>query len=133
MSEFKALRVHQGPNGRFARVDSILLDDLTPGDVVIRVAYSSLNYKDALAITGTGAILRALPRTAGIDLSGVGIGEHRSRRVAAFGDHNVVAVARDHALQKAALHRIVVDDENALDHGRHPVRVSNWGTLPQQA
>ena len=41
------------------------------GDVVIRVAYSSLNYKDALAVTGKGPIARGYPRTAGIDLAGV--------------------------------------------------------------
>ncbi|MGH8298754.1 MAG: YhdH/YhfP family quinone oxidoreductase [Steroidobacteraceae bacterium] len=71
MSSFQALRVQQGPSGRFARLESVALDELTPGDVVIRVAYSCLNYKDALAVTGKGAIARGYPRTAGIDLSGV--------------------------------------------------------------
>jgi acrylyl-CoA reductase (NADPH) len=71
MSGFKALRVQQGPSGRFARFESVALDDLTPGDVVVRVAYSCLNYKDALAVTGKGSIARGYPRTAGIDLSGV--------------------------------------------------------------
>ena len=63
--------MHQGPGGRRARLESVTLDDLTPGDVVVRVAYSSLNYKDALAVTGKGSIVRAYPRTAGIDLAGV--------------------------------------------------------------
>jgi acrylyl-CoA reductase (NADPH) len=45
--------------------------DLTPGEVLVRVAYSGLNYKDALAVTGKGAIARGYPRVAGIDLSGV--------------------------------------------------------------
>ncbi len=71
MSSFKALRVQQGPNGRFARLVSVTLDELTPGDVIVRVAYSGLNYKDALAVTGKGAIARGYPRTAGIDLAGV--------------------------------------------------------------
>jgi acrylyl-CoA reductase (NADPH) len=71
MSNFKALRVHKGESGPSARFDSVSLDDLTPGKVVIRIAYSSLNYKDALAVTGKGAILRGLPRIPGIDLSGV--------------------------------------------------------------
>lgn len=71
MASFKALRVKQGPSGRFAGFESVTLDDLTPGDVVVRVAYSSLNYKDALAVTGKGSIARGYPRTAGIDLSGV--------------------------------------------------------------
>jgi NADPH2:quinone reductase len=71
MSSFRALRVQQGPSGRFARLESVTLDDLTPGEVVVRVAYSGLNYKDALAVTGKGAIARGYPRTAGIDLAGV--------------------------------------------------------------
>jgi acrylyl-CoA reductase (NADPH) len=71
MSNFKALRVHKVEGGTTARFDAIELDQLTPGDVVIRVAYSGLNYKDALAVTGKGAILRGLPKTVGIDLSGV--------------------------------------------------------------
>lgn len=70
MPHFKAIRVHQGPDGRFASLDSVSLDDLTPGEVVVRVVYSGLNYKDALAITGKGTIMRAYPRTAGIDLAG---------------------------------------------------------------
>jgi len=68
---FKALRVHQFESGLNARLDSISLNDLTPGNVVIRVAYSGINYKDALAVTGKGVILRGLPKTVGIDLSGV--------------------------------------------------------------
>lgn len=71
MSSFQALRVQQGPGGRFARLESVTIDDLTPGDVIVRVAYSSLNYKDALAVTGKGPIARGYPRTAGVDLSGV--------------------------------------------------------------
>jgi len=71
MSSFQALRVHQGPSGRSARLEAVTLDDLTPGEVIVEVAYSCLNYKDALAVTGKGSIARAYPRTAGIDLSGV--------------------------------------------------------------
>jgi acrylyl-CoA reductase (NADPH) len=71
MSRFKALRVHQSSAGRGARIESMSLDELTPGAVVVRVAYSCLNYKDALAVTGKGSIARGYPRTAGIDLSGV--------------------------------------------------------------
>jgi acrylyl-CoA reductase (NADPH) len=71
MAPFKALRVHQGSTGRFARLESVTLDDLTPGDVIVRVAYSCLNYKDALAVTGKSPIARGYPRTAGIDLAGV--------------------------------------------------------------
>ena len=48
------------------------IDELSPGDVVVRVAYSSLNYKDARAVTGRGRpIMRRTPLNAGIDLAGV--------------------------------------------------------------
>ncbi|HTV94799.1 MAG TPA: YhdH/YhfP family quinone oxidoreductase [Steroidobacteraceae bacterium] len=71
MSTFKALRVHRSANGFRARFDQVSLDDLTPGEVVIRIAYSCINYKDALAVTGKAPIVRGAVRTAGIDLSGV--------------------------------------------------------------
>jgi acrylyl-CoA reductase (NADPH) len=71
MSTFKALRVHKTDSGLSARFESLSVNDLTPGNVVIRVAYSCLNYKDALAVTGKGAILRGLPKVPGIDLSGI--------------------------------------------------------------
>lgn len=70
MSPFKAIRVHQSPAGRCGAPESVSLDELTAGEVVVRVAYSGLNYKDALAITGKGSIMRAYPRVAGIDLAG---------------------------------------------------------------
>jgi putative YhdH/YhfP family quinone oxidoreductase len=47
------------------------LEDLSPGEVVFRTAFSSVNYKDALAATGTGKIIRTFPRTGGIDATGV--------------------------------------------------------------
>ncbi|WP_110642915.1 MDR family oxidoreductase [Salinicola sp. CPA57] len=45
-------------------------DDLPPGDVLVRVEWSTLNYKDALAITGKGAVIRQFPMVPGIDLAG---------------------------------------------------------------
>lgn len=71
MPHFKAIRVHQGENGRSASLESVSLDELTPGEVLVRIAFSGLNYKDALAVTGKGAIMRSYPRIAGIDLAGV--------------------------------------------------------------
>ncbi len=71
MPTFKALRVHHSPSGPTAAVESISAEQLSPGAVRVRVAYSGLNYKDALAITGRGTIMRSYPRVAGIDLSGV--------------------------------------------------------------
>ena len=53
-----------------ARFEQLTLDDLAPGEVVIRVSHSSINYKDALAATGKGRILRRYPLVGGIDLAG---------------------------------------------------------------
>lgn len=71
MNAFQAFRIHE-QGGRIAgRFDEITLDDLTPGEVVIEVQYSDINYKDALAATGAGRILRRYPLVGGIDLAGV--------------------------------------------------------------
>jgi NADPH2:quinone reductase len=70
MSTFKAFRIHER-NGKIAAgFEQMTTDALTPGDVVIRVRYSSINYKDALAATGAGKILRKYPLNGGIDLAG---------------------------------------------------------------
>jgi NADPH2:quinone reductase len=71
VNAFRALRIHQVDKATTAKIDSITLDDLTAGDVVIRVQWSGINYKDALAVTGKGRIMRAFPRVAGIDLAGI--------------------------------------------------------------
>ena len=47
------------------------LDDLDPGEVVVRVLYSSINYKDALAATGAGKVIRRFPCVGGVDAAGV--------------------------------------------------------------
>lgn len=70
VTAFKALRVHGVDKKTEARFETIGVDELTPGEVVIRVAWSCLNYKDALAISGKSRIMRSLPRVAGIDCSG---------------------------------------------------------------
>jgi hypothetical protein len=67
------IRHGHGQRHRFeGRIDQrpASLDELTPGDVLIKPAYSSVNYKDALAATGAGKILRRFPIIAGIDVSG---------------------------------------------------------------
>lgn len=46
-------------------------DDLMPGDVTVSVEYSTVNYKDAMAVTGRGAVIRKFPLIPGIDLAGV--------------------------------------------------------------
>jgi NADPH2:quinone reductase len=70
MSPFRAYRIHRNDGKIAARFDQVTLDDLTPGDVVVRVDYSDINYKDALAATGTAPILRKYPLAGGIDLAG---------------------------------------------------------------
>jgi NADPH2:quinone reductase len=71
MSTFKAFRIHQSGGNISARFDDLTLDALTPGEVVIDVQYSDINYKDALAATGAGKILRRYPLVGGVDLAGV--------------------------------------------------------------
>jgi len=68
---FKAFRIHSEGGRISARFESLTLNDLSPGEVVIRVSYSDVNYKDALAATGAGKILRRYPLVGGIDLAGV--------------------------------------------------------------
>ncbi len=68
---FKAYRIHEIDKKIVARFEQLTLDELAPGDVVIRVLYSDINYKDALAATGAGKILRKYPLVGGIDLAGV--------------------------------------------------------------
>jgi acrylyl-CoA reductase (NADPH) len=70
MTTFRAFRIHQENGKVAARLETISLDDLTAGEVVIRVRYSTINYKDALAATGAGKILRKYPLVGGIDLAG---------------------------------------------------------------
>jgi acrylyl-CoA reductase (NADPH) len=71
MTSFKALRVHRDEGGIRAAIDSLDLDALSAGEVVFQVHWSAINYKDALAATGAGRIMRDLPRIGGIDASGV--------------------------------------------------------------
>jgi NADPH2:quinone reductase len=69
--KFRAFRIHSDGGRILARFDDITLADLSPGEVVIRVTHSGINYKDALAATGAGKILRRYPLVGGIDLAGV--------------------------------------------------------------
>jgi acrylyl-CoA reductase (NADPH) len=68
---FTAYRIHEIEKRIVARFEQITLDDLSPGEVVIKTRYSSVNYKDALAATGKGKILRRFPLVGGIDVAGV--------------------------------------------------------------
>lgn len=68
---FKALLIEESEGKVSHRVAALELANLDPGEVTIQVAYSSVNYKDALAATGAGKIIRRFPCIGGIDLCGV--------------------------------------------------------------
>ena len=68
---FKAIVVDKTETGLKAQVKDIELSALSEGDVVVRVDYSTINYKDGLAITGAAPILRHFPGVPGIDFAGV--------------------------------------------------------------
>jgi len=71
MERFKAYKLTETAEKKIrAEFVDMALDDLDPGDVVVRVAYSDVNFKDALAATGKGKILRRQSCVGGIDLSG---------------------------------------------------------------
>lgn len=69
-ASFEAFRIHDDAEGYRSAVESVALDELTEGEVTIRVAWSGINYKDALAATGKGRILRRHPLCGGIDVAG---------------------------------------------------------------
>jgi NADPH2:quinone reductase len=88
MKEFRAFRIDQADGGVEAGFVDLTLDDLSDGDVVIQVSHSTINYKDALAATGAGRILREFPLVGGIDLAGTVV----SSNVSAFAEGDPVLV-----------------------------------------
>ena len=70
LAAFRAFRIHNDGDGYRSGIEAVSIDDLNPGEVVIKTAYSSVNYKDALAGTGQGKILRRFPLVGGIDVAG---------------------------------------------------------------
>jgi acrylyl-CoA reductase (NADPH) len=68
---FKAILLERNNDATQSRVTHLEEDQLPPGEVSIDVAYSTLNYKDGMAITGTGPVVREWPMVPGIDLCGV--------------------------------------------------------------
>jgi putative YhdH/YhfP family quinone oxidoreductase len=68
---FRAFRIHGDERGTHsAGIEDATLDELSPGEIVVKTAFSSVNYKDALAGTGQGKILRKFPLVGGIDVAG---------------------------------------------------------------
>lgn len=70
MDDFKGLVASQDGDSITAAVETLRPDDLPPGDVTVKVLYSSVNFKDALALTPQGGVVTEYPVVPGIDLSG---------------------------------------------------------------
>lgn len=68
---FDAVLIDKTESGSTAHLAPLDDDRLPPGNVTVRVAYSTLNYKDALAITGKGPVVRSFPMVPGIDFAGI--------------------------------------------------------------
>ena len=71
MSDFQALWIEKTENGFTRNIITRNTSDLPPGDLLIEVAYSSLNYKDAMSATGAPGVTRNYPHTPGIDAAGI--------------------------------------------------------------
>ena len=79
MEKFKALLIEDVDGKVTSGFKDLQVDDLDPGEVLIKTAYSSVNFKDALAATGAGKIIRRFPCVGGIDLSGTVVESTSSR------------------------------------------------------
>ena len=71
MSKFKALFVERKKNSQILNYSEITKNDLPYADTLVRISFSTINYKDGLAITGKGPILKKWPMIPGVDFSGV--------------------------------------------------------------
>jgi NADPH2:quinone reductase len=127
--QFKAFRIHEVDGKIAARFETLALDDLTDGEVVVQVHYSSINYKDALAATGAGKILRRYPLVGGIDLAGEVVDSTDSRYAA--GDRVVVTgsgLSETHDGGYAEYARVVGDEVIPIPTGLDPHACMVLGT-----
>ncbi|MFA6922431.1 MAG: alcohol dehydrogenase catalytic domain-containing protein, partial [Gallionella sp.] len=76
---FRAYRIFEENGASAGRFVELTLDELDPGEVVIKSHFSSVNYKDALAATGAGRVIRRFPCVGGIDVAGVVVTSADSR------------------------------------------------------
>ena len=85
---FRALRIIETPAGKFERsIEELDLEDLPPGELLVKVVYSSLNYKDALSATGNKGITKKYPPT--ISFGPILIAENRMPIVGRMKDFDV--------------------------------------------
>lgn len=129
MEKFRAYRIDQTNDGIVAGFTSLALDDLSAGDVVIKVSHSTINYKDALAATGKGKILRKYPLVGGIDLAGLVVSSDDER----FREGEAVLVngcglseTRDGGYAQYA--RVDGDSVVPIPHGMGPFEAMQIGT-----
>ncbi|WP_122556638.1 MDR family oxidoreductase [Pseudomonas viridiflava] len=71
ISTFNAIVIDKDESGYRVKLTAVNEADLPEGDVTVRVSHSTLNYKDALALTGKSPIVRSFPMVPGIDLAGI--------------------------------------------------------------
>ena len=79
MDKFRAYRIDEQDGKTVAGFRELEIDDLTEGNVVVKVSHSTINYKDALAGTGKGKIMRTYPMVGGIDVAGTVIASESER------------------------------------------------------
>jgi acrylyl-CoA reductase (NADPH) len=126
---FRALVLEKAGGSVNARAKDLPTRSLPDGDVLVSVAYSSLNYKDALAVTNRGKIVRRFPMVPGIDFSGV-VAESKSSRFQP-GDKVVLTgwgVGEEHWGGLAQLARVKADWLLALPEGLTLKRAMSIGT-----
>ena len=129
MSEFRAFRIDEADGGIQAGFTELTLDDLSDGEVVIQVSHSTINYKDALAATGKGRILRRFPLVGGIDLAGTVV----DSKVSTFAKGDAVLVngfglseTRDGGYAEYA--RVPADAVVPVPEGLTPAQTMQMGT-----
>jgi NADPH2:quinone reductase len=129
MKKFRAFRIDQKDKNIVAGFAEISLDVLSPGDVVIKVSHSTINYKDALAATGKGKILRTYPLVGGIDLAGTVVSSGDDR----FSEGDAVLVngcglseTRDGGYAEYA--RVAAESVIAIPSGMSPAQAMQIGT-----
>jgi len=69
-NQFECFRINQVNEKIVSGLESVSIEDINPGEVTLKTEYSSINYKDALAATGKGKILRTFPLIGGVDVAG---------------------------------------------------------------
>ncbi len=129
MDSFRAYRIDQEDGKVKAGFTTLGLDDLSAGDVVVKVSHSTINYKDALAATGAGRILRKFPLVGGVDLAGTVVSSADRRY--AEGDSVVVngcglGETRDGGYAEYA--RVEGDSVVPLPDGISPLQAMQIGT-----